>query len=221
MAYLALDDHDYDEAENIFRFVLQGRTATIGETDRLTIESLHAVGWIHYLKNEFRDAKVIEKKVFELARQELGPFDQLTVGAIWTLALITGALAEYEEELSWRQMLLEISTSQNGNQHLEAIQAQCNLALALRHLKRFAEARELDRSALDSAEQIDAKPEILIEIKQALVEDYVGEEDWESAELLLNEIFDEGLRDLDPSSELRQVLKKNERKYRRAMRRGS
>ena len=206
---------EFDEAADLFGFVVQGQRETIGAQDLETIRSLFDLSNALFLKGDYSEAAIVQQEVLERVVELFGPQSIQASAAMFNLVATYLATARLDEALILQRSLVVANAECYGAQDWETLKAMWGEADLLRRLSRHDEARTIAEQSLAMAKDANLSPVSILDLKRNLLRIEVEQDDWVSADSLADEIFTIDLRELEPSTGHGRWLRRIEPKYRR------
>jgi non-specific serine/threonine protein kinase/serine/threonine-protein kinase len=137
----------FQQAEAVFRSVLEVRRRRLGPDHPDTLDSMSALSTTYHRLHQFAEAAAQEREIVEIRRRILGVEDTSTLSSMANLAVDLNSQAKYEEAEKINLEILDVRKRVLGPEHPGTLETMINLADNLRNRKPEESAR-LDGEAL-------------------------------------------------------------------------
>ena len=148
LAVLKLEAGEADQAEKLFREILQTRSRVLGPLHPGTLGSMSELGVFYHRRSRYQEAEELLKRAAEGMESVLGPDHPVTHGTLTNLTFVYTARGLYKQSAVIRLRILENERKVRGPDHPDTLAAASNLAVAYRMSGNFAAAVKLHEEAL-------------------------------------------------------------------------
>jgi tetratricopeptide (TPR) repeat protein len=209
------DAGDLERARVLLEGVLVELRRTEGDEAYSVLRVEGLLGGVLFGLGNLTGARRLEEHALEAFERSYGPTHESTLIAIKNLSGTLYESGEYEESIQLEERIL----AGEGVRHswvldLKTGRSMARIAKARRAMKEYQKARELDEAVIEKVRGL-GDIRLLLDAKRCLLEDLFGLKEWEAGRDLVQEILDDGLRELRPGDDLLRDLKKNKRKLQR------
>jgi tetratricopeptide (TPR) repeat protein len=192
MNAVAIDEYmqgHYDEAEKMFREVLQGRREVSGNENRDTLGAIGNLSATYQVQGRYAEAEVLQRELLATRRRIFGPEH---VDTIESILLLANTLSSQHKEADAEKLLrdaYEIQKRKLGPDHPDTLLAMTNLAATLKDEKQYTESRAMYDEALPIQRKVLGEEHFMtLSTRVALAEILMGEGDYAGAEKSLREM---------------------------------
>jgi tetratricopeptide (TPR) repeat protein len=144
----------YQEAEQMYRQVLELREKVLGRDHPFTIASMNNFACTLDNLGKYKEAEAMYQQVFELLEKVLGREHPFTIASIDNLGVVLGRLERLEEAETMHRQALELTEKVLGREHPSTLNSINNLGIVLESLERHKEAETILRQALELREKV-------------------------------------------------------------------
>ena len=144
---------DYDQAESLFRRVLEVRARTLGEAHQSTLASLNNLGEFYRIKGNHAQAGSCLRSALDAQSRTLGKEHPNTLASMNNLALLLIGERDYDQAEPLCRGVLNARESLLGEGHIDVIASINNLAGLFQARGDYAAADSLFRRALEANER--------------------------------------------------------------------
>lgn len=186
MNAVAIDQYmqgHYDQAEKVFREVLERRREVSGNEDRDTLGAMANLSATYQVQGRYAEAEVLQRELLATRSRIFGPEHSDTLESMLLLAnTLNSEHKEADSEKLLREAY-EIQKRKLGPDHPDTLMAMTNLAATLKDEKRFAESRAMYEEALPIQRKVLGDEHYMtLSTRVALAEILMGEGDYAEAE---------------------------------------
>ena len=138
----------YEDAEKIFREVLQLRREVSGNEDRDTLGAIGNLSAAYQVQGKYAEAEALQRELLETRRRVFGPEHADTVESLLLLANTFSSEHKDADAEKLHREAYEIQLRKLGPDHPDTLLAMTNLAGTFYNEKRYPEAQALYEQAL-------------------------------------------------------------------------
>ncbi len=120
-------DGRWDEAETLFRGVMEYRALELGLDHPDTLRSMSKLAWTYHSRSRFPEAKSLGEKALDAQKRILGEDDPETLSTMSNLAMTCSDLSQWPESETLELRALELRTRVLGAEHPDTLIGMSNL----------------------------------------------------------------------------------------------
>ena len=142
-----------EEAENIFRHVLDSRKRILGDEDELTLQSMNGVAEETRHQYKYEEAKTLQREVLAICQRKLGLEHTLTIKVMTNLGGTMGESGEIGEAEALLHQALGLYQNVALGDDLDAFYCMHELALVCQKNGKYEKANDMFRVVLAECER--------------------------------------------------------------------
>ncbi|RYP17801.1 hypothetical protein DL767_009943 [Monosporascus sp. MG133] len=151
----AFDIHRlYEEAEQMYRQVLELREAVLGREHPDTLISMNNLALVLQNQGKYDEAEQIHRQELKLSEAVLGREHPDTLTSMNNLALVLRNQGKYDEAEQMHRQVLELSEAVLGREHPSTLTSMNNLARVLDSQGKYDDAEQMHRQELKLSEAV-------------------------------------------------------------------
>ncbi|MBI4904634.1 MAG: serine/threonine protein kinase [Acidobacteria bacterium] len=154
LAVLYLEAGQADEAEKLFREILETRSRILGPLHPDTLASMSELGNFCFRRTRFEEARELLRRSAEGMESVLGPGHPVTLAILNNLPKVYIHCGDYAQAIAIRLRILEGERKLRGPDHPATLVTAGNLAGAYRSSGNFAAAVKLGEDSLEGMRRV-------------------------------------------------------------------
>lgn len=170
-AWYAKEIGQYHVAKQMVETSLSDRKSVLGETSKLTLDSLNMLAIVLKNQGRYDAAEEINRRALIGMEKKVGPTHPDTLTTMSNLAMVLADQGKYEaaEELDRRALAGTVKLL--GPTHPDALTSMSNLAMVLADQGKYEAAEEMNRRALAGTEKLlgPTHPDTLISVSNLAI----------------------------------------------------
>jgi tetratricopeptide (TPR) repeat protein len=148
LAYIHERAHKYDEAETLYKEVLESGRRILGENHCSTLVSIYSLANIYKAQKRYEDAGALLLEDLEASKRIYGAEHPETLMTMRSLASMYCEQARYMEVEALQKEILEVCKRLLGENHIETLSSMSDLASTYTNQNKYKEAEVLQVEAL-------------------------------------------------------------------------
>ena len=144
----------YQEAEDLYKFVLEYFKREHGSEDALTLSATRGLATVHAQQDDYEEAEELFRLIYEIKQQMFGADHRYSLRARENLATVINAQGRHEEAESMFLQIVEghVQRRGGGPKCLDALKSRRSLGLVYVEQRRYKDAERLFQKVFDEYE---------------------------------------------------------------------
>ncbi|KAF2035026.1 TPR-like protein [Setomelanomma holmii] len=194
-AMTLLDDGRFDEAEELFKQVMETRKRLFGNEHEWTLSSMTNLALTYSAQGRWKEAEELEIEVIETKKTLLGDEHPSTLTSMGNLATTLWDKGRRKEAEELEVQVMETKKRVLGDEHPSTLITLGNLASTYSHQGRWKEAEELQMQVMETRKRVlgDEHPDTLLSMANLVLTLY-DQGQWKKAEELELQVIEMRVR---------------------------